>query len=170
MSTRSDGLSDRGFGTDRRARHDTGVARASYRRCGWRHPPDPKVGADLVAHRGPRHGNGGDLPGLVRLLPAPYVQFSIPWPIMAVAVAVAELRVVEVHFRRESHSFSLSEFPAVIGMFFLAPNDYLIAVLVGSAAALILGARQPLLKASFNLANVMLMAVISLTVLHRSAP
>lgn len=100
---------------------------------------------------------------------APRVVFQIPWPVLAGAVAIAELRVVEVHFRRESHAFSLSEFPAVVGMFFLPVNDYLIAVLIGSAAALIVGARQPLMKVSFNLANFMLMAVISLTVLHSIA-
>jgi hypothetical protein len=69
----------------------------------------------------------------------PRVAFQIPWPVLAFGVAIAELRVVEVHFRRETHSFSLSEFPAVVGMFFLSPGNYLAAVLVGSAAALIVG-------------------------------
>lgn len=101
--------------------------------------------------------------------PSPRVEFQIPWYALAVAVAVAELRVVEVHFRRESHAFSLSELPAVVGMFFLGINDYLLAVLVGSSVALILGARQPLLKATFNVANLMLMAVISLAILHSIA-
>ena len=100
---------------------------------------------------------------------APHVAFQIPWPLLAIAVAVAELRVIEVHFRRESHAFSLSEVPAVVGMFFLGANDYLLAVLIGSAAALFLGARQPLVKATFNTANCMLMAVVSLTVLHAIA-
>ena len=63
--------------------------------------------------------------------PSPAVDFHIPWFVLAIAVAAAELRVVEVHFRRESHAFSLSEFPAVVGMFFLGANDYLLAVLVG---------------------------------------
>ena len=67
----------------------------------------------------------------------PHVEFRLPWPVLAFAVAVAELRVVEVHFRRETHSFSLSEFPAVVGMFFLNPSEYIGALLVGSAVALI---------------------------------
>ncbi len=49
----------------------------------------------------------------------PVPPFHMPWPVIAAGVAIAELRVVEVHFRRESHAFSLSEFPAVVGMFFL---------------------------------------------------
>ncbi|MBA2300302.1 MAG: sensor domain-containing diguanylate cyclase, partial [Chloroflexi bacterium] len=98
--------------------------------------------------------------------PGPQVDFRIPWPVMAFAVAVAELRVVEVHFRRETHSFSLSEFPAVVGMFFLNPGEYLAAVLVGSAAALMIGSRQRPMKLAFNLANFMLVAVVSLTILY----
>ena len=97
----------------------------------------------------------------------PRVEIEVPWPLIAFAVAVAELRVVVVHFRRETHSFSLSEFPAVIGMFFLTPGGYLTAVLVGAAAALIVGSRQRGIKVSFNLANLMLMATISLTVLYQ---
>jgi diguanylate cyclase (GGDEF)-like protein len=101
--------------------------------------------------------------------PGPQVQFHIPWPAMAFAVAIAELRVVVVHFRRETHSFSLSEFPAVIGMFFLSPGEYLTAVLVGSAAALIIGSHQRVMKVSFNLANFILMAMVSLAVLYQFA-
>jgi diguanylate cyclase (GGDEF)-like protein len=103
---------------------------------------------------------------LLRGHPGPRVDFHIPWPVMAFAVALAELRVVEVHFRRETHSFSLSEFPAVVGMFFLNPGEYLSALLVGSAAALIIGQRQRIMKLSFNLATTMVMAVISLSILY----
>ena len=60
-------------------------------------------------------------------LPTPPAQLLLPWPILAVAFAAAELKVVQVHFRRETHSFSLSEFPAVIGFFFLSPFDYVVA-------------------------------------------
>jgi hypothetical protein len=77
---------------------------------------------------------------------------------------IAELKVVQVHFRRETHAFSLSEFPSVIGLFFLAPNDYLLAVLTGSAAALIVTRARPV-KIAFNLANYALLAVISITTL-----
>ena len=103
---------------------------------------------------------------VLRGQPGPRVDFHIPWPVMAFAVAIAELRVVEVHFRRETHSFSLSEFPAVVGMFFLAPGEYLSALLVGSAAALIIGQRQRAMKLSFNLTTTMVMAVISLSILY----
>jgi diguanylate cyclase (GGDEF)-like protein len=89
---------------------------------------------------------------------------AVPWPVIAAAFMVAELKVVQVHFRRETHAFSLSEFPSVIGLFFLAPNDYLLAVIAGSAAALIVTRARPV-KIAFNLANYALLAVISFTTL-----
>jgi diguanylate cyclase (GGDEF)-like protein len=101
--------------------------------------------------------------------PGPQVVIHMPWPVLALAFMIAELRVVEVHFRRETHSFSLSEFPAVIGFFTLAPPEYMAAVLVGSAAALVLGSRQRFIKIAFNLANFGFVAVVSLTVLYSIA-
>jgi diguanylate cyclase (GGDEF)-like protein len=91
---------------------------------------------------------------------------SIPWPILAVGYCLAEMKVVSVHFRRETHSFSLSEFPAVIGFFFLSPGDYLLALLSGSAIALIVAERQAPAKLAFNLSNFLLTGTISLAVFH----
>ena len=47
---------------------------------------------------------------------APFAAVVLPWPLLAAGFCVAEMKVVSVHFRRETHSFSLSEFPAVIGL------------------------------------------------------
>jgi hypothetical protein len=96
--------------------------------------------------------------------PGREVPIAIPWPIIAVAVVIAELKVVQVHFRRETHAFSLSEFPAVIGMFFLPPAEYVLAVLIGSAVAFVLTGSR-LVKFAFNLANYGLIAVVSITIL-----
>ena len=93
----------------------------------------------------------------------------IAWPLLAAAFALAELKVVEVHFRRETHAFSLSEFPAVIGFFSLSPTDYLLALLVGSGVALALAPRQRLIKTSFNLANFLCVATVSLLIIHTFA-
>ena len=86
------------------------------------------------------------------------------------ASSLAETKVVDVHFRRETHSFSLSEIPAVIGLFFLTPDEYLGAVLVGSAAALAarLAPVSPL-KIAFNLSNFAVIAVVDLAVFHALA-
>jgi diguanylate cyclase (GGDEF)-like protein len=93
----------------------------------------------------------------------------VPWPILAIAYLVAETKVILVHFRRETHSFSLSEVPAVIGLFFVTPNEYLLAVLVGSAVALLVTARQSIVKVAFNLANFALIGVVTLSVFYRIA-
>jgi diguanylate cyclase (GGDEF)-like protein len=97
---------------------------------------------------------------------APFASVVLPWPLLAAGFCVAEMKVVSVHFRRETHSFSLSEFPAVIGLFFLAPLDYLLALLVGSAVALIVAERQAPAKLAFNLSNFALTGVLSLAVFH----
>ena len=89
---------------------------------------------------------------------------AVPWPVIAAAFLIAEVKVVQVHFRRETHAFSLSEFPAIIGLFFLSPADYLLAVLSGSAAAMLLTRPRPV-KVAFNLANYGLIAVASMTII-----
>lgn len=92
----------------------------------------------------------------------------LPWPLIALGFCVAELKVVDVHFKREQHSFSLSEFPAVIGLFLLPPHDYLLAVLVGSAAALIWSRQSPI-KFAFNLTNFGLGATAAVSIFHMLA-
>jgi diguanylate cyclase (GGDEF)-like protein len=89
----------------------------------------------------------------------------LPWPLIALGFCMAELKVVDVHFKREQHSFSLSEFPAVIGLFLLSPHDYILAVLVGSAAALIWSRQSPL-KFAFNLTNFGLGATAAISIFH----
>ena len=89
----------------------------------------------------------------------------IPWPVIAAGFCLAEVKVVPVSFRREQHSFSLSEFPAVIGLFLLNPTDYLLALLVGSGLALV-WARQAPLKLVFNLVNFGLGGAAALSVFH----
>jgi diguanylate cyclase (GGDEF)-like protein len=94
-------------------------------------------------------------------LPAPV---SVPWPLIAVAFFVTEAKVIDVHFRRETHSFSLSELPSVIGFFLMPPTDFMIGLLVGSGVALVVQSRQAPLRVGFNLANYAFIAVVSLTV------
>jgi diguanylate cyclase (GGDEF)-like protein len=90
---------------------------------------------------------------------------ALPWYLVAAGFLIAELKVVDVHFRREKHSFSLSEFPVVVGFFLLTPADYFLAMLCGTAIALLLG-RQPLLKVVFNLANFAFVAAAAMSVFY----
>ena len=95
--------------------------------------------------------------------------FPIPWPLAALAFYLGETNVVEVHFLRERHSFSLSELPGIVGLFFLRPNDYLLACLVGTGFALLADRDQSSVKRAFNLAQFGLAAVVALCVFHAIA-
>src|SRR4029079_2786192 len=90
---------------------------------------------------------------------------DVPWPVLSLAFFLAELKVVDVHFRREKHSFSLSEFPAVIGFFLLSPGDYFLAMLLAAGAALLVHGQAPL-KLAFNLSNFAFTAAAALSVFY----
>src|SRR4051795_10762635 len=69
-------------------------------------------------------------------LPALAGPFHVWWPLLALAFAGTEVWVVHVHFRRDAHSFSLSEVPLVLGLFFTSPLGLVLAQLTGAAIAL----------------------------------
>ncbi len=78
---------------------------------------------------------------------------DVPWWVVAAGFAAAERWVVHLHFRRSTHSLSLGELPLVVGLLFLAPQDLVLAGLVGSAVALGLDREIPPFKAFFNVAQ-----------------
>ena len=90
---------------------------------------------------------------LIRGLPGLDAPLGLHWAVVAAAYAAAEVFVVHLQFRRDTHSFSLSEIPLVVGLFFLPPTMLLVALIAGSGAALALHRRQPLIKLAFNIAN-----------------
>jgi diguanylate cyclase (GGDEF)-like protein len=92
----------------------------------------------------------------IRGLPALDAPIAIEWWHLAIAYGLAEILVVHLQFRRDTHSFSLSEIPLLIGLFFVPPDQLLLALLAGSGAALTLHRRQPAVKLGFNLANLAL--------------
>ena len=103
---------------------------------------------------------------VVRELPPLPVPFTIPWPLAALGFYLGETNVVEVHFLRERHSFSLSELPGIVGLFFLAPQDYVLVCLVGTGFALLSDKNQSGLKRVFNLAQFTLAAMVALSIFH----
>jgi diguanylate cyclase (GGDEF)-like protein len=103
---------------------------------------------------------------IVRHLPPLAAPVHPPWPLLAAGFLAAESKVIVVHFRRESHSFSLSEIPAVAGLFFFTPAEYMASVLTGSAIAMLLTSRVSAVKFAFNLANFSVIAVVDLAIFH----
>jgi len=106
---------------------------------------------------------------LLSRLGAPGAPVAIPWWVVAIGFCLVDLKVIEVHFRRESHAFSLYELPAIIGLFTLAPGEYLLAVGVGAAVALGPTLRTAPIKVVFNVANYLFLAAISLLVFRAMA-
>jgi diguanylate cyclase (GGDEF)-like protein len=89
----------------------------------------------------------------IRQLSALAAPLALEWWIVAAGFAIAEILVVHLQFRRETHSFSLSEIPLIVGLYFLRPELLLFALVVGTGAALLFHRRQPPVKLAFNLAN-----------------
>jgi diguanylate cyclase (GGDEF)-like protein len=112
----------------------------------------------LVLFVGPVHG-----------LPA-VESDHLPWWALAPMFFAAERCVVHLHFRRSAHSFSLGDLPFVFGLLYASPFDLMVGALVGTAAVLITGRRQPAIKLVFNLAQLSLGICLAVLVLHSIAP
>ena len=93
----------------------------------------------------------------------------IPWPLAAVAFFLGETNVVDIHFMRERHSFSLSEVPGVAFLFLLPPTDYVAACVLGTGLALLMDRNQSSVRRAFNLAQFSLAAVVGLIIFHAIA-
>ncbi len=91
---------------------------------------------------------------LAYVAPMASVRSSVTTPLVVMVAAwlLAESAVVHLPFRRQAHSFSMSEVPLAIGLFVLSPTELVVAQLLGSALALALVRRQSPIKLVFNLA------------------
>ena len=71
---------------------------------------------------------------VIRHLPPTMSPYRIPWFVLAGMYALAEVFVVHLQFRRNAFSFSLSEIPLVVGLFFMRPSDVVLAQFIGAEA------------------------------------
>jgi diguanylate cyclase (GGDEF)-like protein len=99
-------------------------------------------------------------------MPALSVGPSMPWLALAALFYAAEILVVHFQFRREIHTFSLSEIPFVLGLLFATPVEFVLANVAGAALALIIHRRQPPIKLTFNVAQFALGAVLGVVVFN----
>ncbi len=93
----------------------------------------------------------------------------IPLAGLIAAFYLAELAVVHLEFGRQAHSFSMSEFALVLGLFFASPGDVIVANVVGNVLVLAIHRRQQLLKLVFNVAQFALQTSIAVAVFHMYA-
>ncbi len=90
---------------------------------------------------------------------------GIPWWVLLVLFAGAEMSVFVLRMRRERHTVSLSEIPLVLGLFFASPAALLVSR-VGSVLALAAVRKQTLLKVAFNAIVVVGEVAVALVVFH----
>ena len=93
--------------------------------------------------------------------------FSVPWWALTPLVFLGESAVIHVTFRKDSHSFSLSEIVLVVGLFLSSPASLLFAQVVGNSASLVLGRRQVPIKVAFNVSQLVLVTGLA-TVVFRA--
>ncbi|HEX9713999.1 MAG TPA: EAL domain-containing protein [Actinomycetota bacterium] len=91
--------------------------------------------------------------GPVRALSPADTPIDLPWWSIAVGFVLAEIFVVHIQVRRDAHSFSMSELPLVMGLFFVSPAGLIAGQLAGATVALVLHRRQTLQKLLFNLSH-----------------
>ena len=73
------------------------------------------------------------------------------WALLPV-FAVAEVLAIHLPTVRNAHTHTLREVPAVVGLAFLAPSEYVTAYVLGGALGLVIGCRQRGVKLAFNVA------------------
>jgi diguanylate cyclase (GGDEF)-like protein len=85
-----------------------------------------------------------------------------PWWALALGFGAAEVFVIHLEFRRDTHSISLSEIPIVMGLFFGSPAALIVGHLLGGGVALVAHRKQPVIKLVFNLSHFALEACVAL--------
>src|SRR5919112_4841379 len=90
---------------------------------------------------------------VVAPLAAAPTALNLPWVLWAAAFAVSEVLIVHVQWKRESHTFSLSDLVLAAGLVLATPSDLVLAQVVGTATALVLHRRQRGVKLAFNVAQ-----------------
>jgi signal transduction histidine kinase len=108
--------------------------------------------------------------GPVRGLSPPEITTPLPWVGLAIGFFLAESAVIHLQFRRDAHSFSMSEVPLILGLVFYPPLSLITAQLVGYFFALVVRRRQRPVKAAFNLAQFSIQALVALFVFRAISP
>jgi diguanylate cyclase (GGDEF)-like protein len=96
----------------------------------------------------------------------PFSRPVMPWYVLAGLFYATEVLVVHFQFRREVHSFALSEIPFVLGLFFATPVDFVLASVLGASLALVIHRRQMPVKLAFNVSQLALGAAVGVSLFH----
>jgi diguanylate cyclase (GGDEF)-like protein len=109
--------------------------------------------------------------GVALLLPTASLsdRFAPSWLIFVPAYLLAQHVSVDFEFRKEAHSFHLTQLPATFGILFLAPFTHLAARLLGTALDSLALRRESPVKAAFNLALGAAEVAVATSVVHALA-
>lgn len=91
---------------------------------------------------------------------------DLGWLLLVPMFALAEVVVIYIPTQRHAHGYTLRELPAVLGLVFLAPQQYVTAFVVGTVLALVIQARMWGLKLAFNAAMFALEAALGALIYH----
>jgi len=91
---------------------------------------------------------------------------DVRWVALLPLFALAEVVVIHLPTQRNAHGHTLREIPAVLGLTFLAPQQYVTAYVVGAVLALVLAARMRGVKLAFNAAMFALEAALGVLTYH----
>jgi diguanylate cyclase (GGDEF)-like protein len=95
---------------------------------------------------------------------------GLPWLLLVVAFAVAELLSVHIEINSEVHTFTLSEVPLALGLLFASPTALVFGRCVGAIAMLVVHDRQPVRKLAFNAAMFFAESTVALAVFRLLTP
>jgi diguanylate cyclase (GGDEF)-like protein len=107
---------------------------------------------------------------VVHDLPSYTDGFRVPWWALAVGFAATEVFVIHAHIRGSAHTLSLSELPLVVGLLLAAPQELIIAQVLGPVVVLLLVRQCEPVKLAFNVAQFALTAALTIVVLHALMP
>ncbi|MCU1590005.1 MAG: putative Diguanylate cyclase/phosphodiesterase [Frankiales bacterium] len=96
-------------------------------------------------------------------------RFAPSWWLFVPAYLLAQHLSVDFEFRKEAHSFHLTQLPATFGILFLAPFAHVAARLLGTAIDSLALRRESPVKAAFNLALGAAEVAVATTVVHALA-
>ena len=146
-----------------------GLPKVSSASCRW-------VGV-VLSRRQRVQSMTGALVGTAIVCATVLVSFR-PWPhqgsgpafvfAFATLYTCAEVMVVHVQIRCDSHTFSLSEIPLLLATFLLGPASALAAAVAGNGLALVYRRQKPM-KLAFNLARAVIELTISVSVFRALA-
>ena len=106
----------------------------------------------------------------VNQLPQSWGAVHVSFLLLAAAFCATESWRVYIHFRNNAQSYSLSEIPLVVGLFFVTPNELVLARVIAAAIGLGLIRRHPPVKLIFNLASFALEAELISVLFHNVLP